>query len=248
MDLRGKNIIITGGAKGIGLCTARALSAENAKACIIDMDVKALMAVCDGESLFAYECDITDPSAVKETVSRCFSDMGAIHGLVNNAGFIYNATLINIFKRSPDEDDIEGFRKTIETNLNAVYYVTVHTAYKMLEKRAKGVIVNVSSISASGNAGQGAYSASKAGVAALTVAWAKELGPLGIRVAGIAPGYSKTETTMNSMADSKIKEWREATPLRRLAEPDEIAHGILFILKNDFYNGRILELDGGLRI
>jgi 3-oxoacyl-[acyl-carrier protein] reductase len=74
------------------------------------------------------------------------------------------------------------------------------------------------------------------------------LGPLRIRVAGIAPGYTQTQTTLNSMSEAVIKQWKGRTPLRRFAEVDEIAQGVLFILENDFFNGRILQLDGGLRL
>jgi 3-oxoacyl-[acyl-carrier protein] reductase len=118
----------------------------------------------------------------------------------------------------------------------------------MVKNRTRGVVVNVSSICASGNLGQGAYSAAKAGVEALTVTWAKELALWGIRVVGVAPGFAKTETTLHSMTPVTLKEWEKHTPLGRMAEPKEVVSGILFVIENDFFNGRTLQLDGGLRI
>jgi 3-oxoacyl-[acyl-carrier protein] reductase len=109
------------------------------------------------------------------------------------------------------------------------------------------VIINISSISRAGNIGQTNYAAAKAGVAAMTVTWAKELARHRIRVAGIAPGFS--DTRMVARMSPKIREKMVATiPLKRLAAPEEIARGALFVLQNDYYNGRILEIDGGLRI
>jgi len=132
--------------------------------------------------------------------------------------------------------------------LNGVFYMTSHAVRKMVEQRRRGLIINISSICAAGNLGQSAYSASKAAVNALTVTWAKELGPFGIRVAGVAPGFTRTDTTINSMSESVLNDWKSKTPSRRIADPLEIVEGILFIIRNDFFNGRILELDGGLRL
>ena len=122
-------------------------------------------------------------------------------------------------------------------------------AEKMFQKRTKGVIVNVSSVVAKyGNPGQSAYAAAKGGIESLTKTWANELNHLGIRVAGIAPGFTLTQIAEYSM-NEKIKEnWVKKTPLKRMAEPGEIAEGIMFILKDDFFHGKILPLDGGLRI
>jgi len=120
-------------------------------------------------------------------------------------------------------------------------------AVHMIESRRGGVIINISSISRAGNIGQTNYAAAKAGVAAMTVTWAKELARHRIRVAGIAPGFS--DTRMVARMSPKIREKMVATiPLKRLEAPEEIARGALFVLQNDYYNGRILEIDGGLRI
>ena len=110
-----------------------------------------------------------------------------------------------------------------------------------------GVIINLSSVSRAGNFGQTNYSAAKAGVDAMTVAWSKELARNNIRTAAIAPGYINTEMVA-AIKPEALDKIRAQIPLRRLGEMDEIARTVRFIIENDFVNGRILEIDGGLRI
>jgi 3-oxoacyl-[acyl-carrier protein] reductase len=110
-----------------------------------------------------------------------------------------------------------------------------------------GLIVNISSISREGNPGQTNYSAAKAGVAAMTVVWAKELARYGIRSAAIAPGFCATEI-LAAMKPEMIDRVKAAVPLRRLGEPAEIAATAVFIAENDFVTGRVIEVDGGLRL
>ena len=118
----------------------------------------------------------------------------------------------------------------------------------MVKTRTRGVVINISSVSASGNAGQSAYSAAKAGVESLTVTWAKELGPWGIRVAGLAPGFTETPSTHNAIAENILEQIRKEVPIGRLGEPSEVAHAVQFLIENDYINGVTLKLDGGLRI
>jgi len=142
--------------------------------------------------------------------------------------------------------DLELWNKIISVNLTSVFIVSSYVAEYMIKKRTKGLIINVSSVSSNGNAGQSAYSAAKAGVIALTKTWAKELNGLGIRVASISPGFTRTDTLLSIMNEKLISEWSKKIPLRRMAQPSEIADGILFIIHNDYFNGKTLELDGGL--
>ncbi len=117
----------------------------------------------------------------------------------------------------------------------------------MIENKTQGVLINISSISRAGNLGQSNYSAAKAGVVALTVTWAKELARAGIRVGAIAPGFIETEMTQ-SMKPEILQQIAAAVPLQRVGKPDEIAHTVQFILENDYFSGRTIEVDGGLRI
>jgi 3-oxoacyl-[acyl-carrier protein] reductase len=168
--------------------------------------------------------------------------------LINNAAVIHNEMLISFTAGGLKKHDFSSWNNIISANLTSVFNITSHVVFKMVNNRKKGLIVNVSSIASDGNIGQSAYSASKAGINALTVTWAKELASMGIRVAGISPGFTRTETTMNSMTESVVNEWIKKTPVKRMACPAEIVEGIIFIIKNDFFNGEILKLDGGLRI
>lgn len=249
MNLEGKNAIVTGGASGIGKSLVEKLVSENATVGVFDINAEALNKLKeDNPGVWCKVCDVTDNGQVEESVEEFYTEFKAIDILVNSAGIIDDHPLIGFSEGKIKKHDISIWDKVIATNLSSVFYMALHVVEKMLMNRTKGVIVNVSSISAAGNVGQTSYSAAKAGVRALTVTWAKELGAFGIRVAGIAPGFTKTDATMQSMSENVLNDWIKKVPLKRLAKPDEIADGILFIIKNDFFHGKILELDGGLRI
>jgi len=249
LNLNNKNIIITGGAKGIGRELSIALLKLEAKVIIFDIDTSA-MDILQSEfpDIYTVKCDVSSLSDVEKCVDQIASKFKQIDVLVNNAGYIYSAPLISLGKKGLIKHDAEQWSKVISTDLSSVYYMTLNVVEKMVLSRTRGLIINVSSISASGNPGQSAYSAAKAGVEALTQLWAKELGSFRIRVAGIAPGFASTDTTMNSISESNLNKWKKETPSRRFSRPAEIADGILFIMKNDFFNGKILQLDGGLTI
>ena len=134
----------------------------------------------------------------------------------------------------------------IKVNLSSVFYCSVNVVEQMINKRIKGVIINISSISANGNADQSAYSAAKAGVNALTAVWSRELGAFGIRTASIAPGFFETESTHKALNDKIIEKIKSEIPLRKLGKPEELAKAVRFIIENDYFNGKILELDGGM--
>ena len=134
----------------------------------------------------------------------------------------------------------------LAADLSSVFYMSSCVVEKMVTTRTKGVIVNISSVSAGGNAGQSAYSAAKAGVNALTAVWAKELSPMGIRVVAVAPGFTETDSTKEAVSEAVLREVIKKVPLRRLGRPEEIADGVLSVIKNDFFNGKVFELDGGL--
>jgi 3-oxoacyl-[acyl-carrier protein] reductase len=117
----------------------------------------------------------------------------------------------------------------------------------MIQLGRKGCIVNISSISRHGNFGQSNYSAAKAGVAALTVVWAKELARHGIRVNAVAPGFVRTEI-LDAMKPDALTKMASGVPVGRLGRPEEVAHTITYILENDYVDGRVIEVDGGLRL
>lgn len=249
MDIQGKSAIVTGGASGIGRAVVGELLARGADVAVLDVDERGLRALeSEFKDVHALACDVSDSEQVEASVGKAFEALEKVDILVNNAGILYSAPLINIMSKDDRKHDLGMWRKVIETDLSSVFYVTVNVVDKMLERRTKGVIVNVSSVAASGNPGQSAYSAAKAGVEALTTTWAKELGPLGIRAVAVAPGFTETESTQRAVSESVLKDWIRKTPLRRLATVDEIAAGILTAIENDYLTGTTLSINGGLVI
>jgi len=245
--LNGKIVIVTGGVKGIGLQIVKQLLAEDATVSIFDIDKPGLKKVKEEfPQIHAVECDLTNAANVETSVNRLYDEFDQIDILINNAGFLYNSPLVQFAPGGIKKHDITMWNNVINVNLSSLFYMTVNVAEKMLQKRTRGVIANISSVCASGNRGQSAYSAAKAGVNALTATWAKELGILGIRVVGIAPGYTDTDSTHNVLNEEMVKEIKRDIPLRRLAKSEEIAYGIISVIKNDYFNGKVLELDGGL--
>jgi 3-oxoacyl-[acyl-carrier protein] reductase len=195
-----------------------------------------------------YPTDVTDEGAVEALFRSVRNDFGSVDGVINNAGTNRDALLVKVANgQVQTKMSVEDFNKVIAVDLIGVFLCGREAAVHMIEGKRGGVIINISSISRAGNIGQTNYSAAKAGVAAMTVTWAKELSRYKIRVAGIAPGFC--DTRMVAKIPAKVKERIVSTiPLRRLAEPDEIARTALFILQNDYYHGRVLEIDGGLRL
>jgi 3-oxoacyl-[acyl-carrier protein] reductase len=249
MDLAGKNVLVTGGANGIGRCLVDRLLSEGANVGVFDLDADGLERLHqEHPEVYTFLCDVSDAEQVQERIAEFVEKVDVIHALVNNAGFIYNAPLVSFGSSGFVKHDVDMWNKVIGVDLSAVFYMTVNVVDRMVARRTRGVVVNISSIAASGNAGQGAYSAAKAGLNALTVAWAKELGPMKIRFVGIAPGFTKTETTLRSVSENMLKDWVKQTPLRRLGAPEEIVDAIVFALSNDFLNGTTVEVDGGLRL
>jgi 3-oxoacyl-[acyl-carrier protein] reductase len=245
MDIAGKKVIVTGGANGIGKAVVKKLIDEHALVGVFDIDNEHLNQLSDQyPNIFCKLCDVTKNNEVELAVNEFFEAYKGIDILINNAGMTRDAPLVSL-SGGIRMYNIEIWNSVIASNLSSVFYMGRSVAEKMVQRRTQGLIINVSSVSAHGNAGQSAYSAAKAGVNALTKVWAKELNPLGIRVAGIAPGFTKTNI-VEQMDEHIVDEWNKKIPLKRMAEPDEIANGILFIIKNDYVNGKILELDGGL--
>jgi 3-oxoacyl-[acyl-carrier protein] reductase len=173
---------------------------------------------------------------------------GRFDVLVNNAGITRDALLIK-FRDGElvSRMSLAQWRQVIDVNLTGVFLCGRAAAEQMARAGNGGVIVNIASISRHGNMGQTNYSASKAGVAALTVAWARELARLGIRVASISPGFIHTDMVA-AMKPEALDQMRKNIPAGRLGEPDEIARTVEFIIENEFVSGRDFGIDGGMRL
>jgi 3-oxoacyl-[acyl-carrier protein] reductase len=161
---------------------------------------------------------------------------------------IFSEPFVNIMSPNGMMHDYQRFRDSITVNLDSVFIMTSAVVGTMVMARVKGVIANISSISACGNEGQTAYSAAKAAVNAMTVTWSKELGRFGIRCNAIAPGFIGTDSTHQALSEPTLKHIRENTPLRRLGEAVDVAKAVAAVVENDFINGAVLNVNGGLTI
>ncbi len=248
MDLSTARILITGAARGIGHFIATHLLDHVQKIIILDSNKELLEQLPQHKSLVSYACDITYPSAVEKILKEIFEKHGGVNVCINNAGIIHSEPLINLLSKADKKHSIENWHKVINVNLNAVFYVTSNIVEQMVLRKEKGIIINISSISAQGNIGQSAYAASKAAVEALTKTWSKELGMFKIRCAAIAPGFFDTPSTKESLSEATLSKWQKAVPLARLGELEELLSAVKFIIGNDYFNGKVLSLDGGLTL
>ena len=254
MDLNNKVIVITGAGQGLGRGMAVSLAQEGANVALIDLneaDLDKTVALCHAEGPQAkrYITNVTSEAEVEATFNKIIADFGEIHGLVNNAGITRDALLIKADKKGDilSRMSLEQWQSVIDVNLTGVFLCGREAATKMVEKGTKGLVLNICSISKAGNMGQSNYSAAKSGAASLTVTWAKELARYGIRVAGISPGYISTKMT-EAIKPEAMEKLVKMIPLRRMGEIDEIAHSVVYLFETDFFNGRILEMDGGMRL
>lgn len=252
MQLKDKVIIITGGGQGLGRAMGEYLAGKGAHLALVDLNQERLdeaVQACKraGGDARAYLCNVANEDQVSQMVSQVSDDFGGLDGLVNNAGILRDGLTIKVKDGELSKMSLAQWQAVIDVNLTGVFLCTREVAAKMIELKRQGAIVNISSISRAGNMGQANYSAAKAGVAADTVVWAKELARYGIRVAGVAPGFIETEMVA-SMKPEALEKMAAGIPLKRLGKPMEIAHSVAYIFENDYYTGRILELDGGLRL
>lgn len=253
MDIKDKVVVVTGGAQGLGLAIAETLAAKGAKLALVDLNQERLdkaAASCTalGGEGKGYLANVAKEADVVALFDQIVSDFGQVDALVNNAGILRDGLMVKvkdgeIVKRM----SIEEWQAVIDVNLTGVFLCGREAATKMIENNTKGVIINISSASKEGNMGQSNYSAAKAGVASMAVVWAKELARYGIRSASIAPGFIATEMVA-SMKPEALEKMAAGIPLRRLGEPAEIGHTVAYILENDYFTGRCIEMDGGLRL
>jgi 3-oxoacyl-[acyl-carrier protein] reductase len=243
MRLANKVSIITGGAQGIGEATAQKFGQEGAKVAVCDVNLPLAQAVADaivkagGEAL-AFKVDVTSTQDIAAMVSALMAKWGRIDALVNNAGILADSQL----KKMTEEQ----FDRVIDVNLKGTYNCTRAVVDVMLAQGG-GSITNASSIvGLYGNFGQTNYAATKWAVIGMAKTWAKELGPKGIRVNAVAPGFVATPI-LSSMPEKVIKMMEEKVPLRRLGKPEEIANAYAWLASDEasYVNGVVIEVSGG---
>jgi len=253
MQLRDKVVAITGGGRGLGRAMALAFAARGARIAALDVNAADLQETCAqcaalGVQARAFPMDVTDESQVIASMDAIVAGCGSLDVLINNAGITRDALLV----KAKDGEilskmSLAQWNAVLNVNLTGVFLCAREAAERMIRLGNGGLIINISSISREGNAGQTNYSASKAGVAAMTVVWAKELARHGIRSAAIAPGFCATDI-LAAMKPELVAKVTEAVPLQRLGDPAEIASTAVYIAENDFVDGRVIEVDGGLRL
>ncbi|PMR72607.1 SDR family oxidoreductase [Billgrantia endophytica] len=246
-------IAITGGARGLGFAMARRLGKQGATLALMDRDADTLdQAVSalytDGVKAGAFVVNVADENSVKQAFGDIAASQGPVSGLVNNAGILRDALLVKARDGKVEKTmSLESWQQVIDVNLTGVFLCGREAAAQMVEAGHGGVIVNISSISRAGNMGQSNYAAAKAAVVSLTTTWAKELARYDIRVGAVAPGFIETDMTA-SMRQDMLDKLTAGVPLKRLGDPDHIAQSVSFIFENNYFTGRVIECDGGLRL
>ena len=244
--LDNKVSLITGAAQGIGLATALKFAREGAIVIVCDVKQAAVdeaVAQCQAEGATArgFVMDVTQREMVDAVVASVLAEFGRIDVLVNNAGITQDARLQKM--------TLEQFDRVIDVNLRGVFHCSQVVADAMV-KQGSGVILNASSVvGIYGNFGQTNYAASKFGVIGFTKTWSRELGPKGIRVNAVAPGFVATPI-LSTIPDKVIAEMEHRVPLRRLGQPEEIANVYAFLASDEasYINGTVIEVAGGMTV
>jgi 3-oxoacyl-[acyl-carrier protein] reductase len=244
--LTDKVAIITGSAQGIGLATALRFAAEGARVVVSDIgqqrvDQAVAAIVAQGGQAIGAVVDVTDRLAIDAMVAKVKTTWGRIDVLINNAGITKDARLAKMSSAQ--------FDAVIAVNLKGVFECTQAVAETMTEQ-GSGSIVNASSVvGLYGNFGQTNYAATKAGVIGFTKTWARELGPKGVRVNAVCPGFVMTPI-LDTVPDAVKQKMIEKVPLGRLGRPEEIAAVYAFLASDDssYMNGAVLEVSGGIQL
>jgi 3-oxoacyl-[acyl-carrier protein] reductase len=249
----GRVAVITGAARGIGFSTATRFAEEGASIAIVDLDESAAAAAAirlpltDGARAIGVGANVSDTASVDAAVDLVVAELGGIHVLVNNAGITRDNLL---FKMTEEDWDL-----VMGVHLKGAFLMTKAAQTHFVAQRY-GKIVNISSVSALGNRGQANYSAAKMGIQGFTRTLGIELGPFGINVNAVAPGFIATEMTDATAARLRLDvgEFRrlnaEANPVRRFGLPEDIAAAVTFLAADEssFITGQTLYVDGGMTL
>lgn len=245
MKVDSSTILVTGAASGIGRAAAERLAEQGATVIAVDRDEKGLESLRH-PAIECRRCDIGDAEALPQLVN-VLAEAGRLpDALINNAAVLKDQALAAKLGKHIKMHSLEDWNETLRSNLTGSFLCARELSACWIEHRRPGVIVNTSSVVRSGNPGQSAYACTKAAMDALTVTWSRELAPYRIRVAAIAYGFAETGMTQSIPAMFR-EQLRRRSVLGRFADVQELVAGITFILENDYFAGRILELDGGMR-
>jgi 3-oxoacyl-[acyl-carrier protein] reductase len=245
VNLKNKVAVVTGASRGIGRAIALELAQRGARVVVnyhrnAEAAAEVVAAIeANGGQAVAVQADVGDIEQAAELIKTALDTFGQIDVLVNNAGTTRDQLLM--LMKEGDWDDV------LRTNLKSVFNCCKAAARPMVRRR-QGRIINITSVSGiAGQGGQTNYAASKAGIIGFTKSLAKELGPRNITVNGVAPGFVPTDLT-SDLPEELLQQAIEATPLRRMGKPEEIAYAVAFLASDEaaFITGEILTVDGGL--
>lgn len=256
MEIKGSVVLVTGSARGIGYSVAEYFAKLGARIVLCDMleaeltEAAAKLAADTGAEVASFPCNVTDAESVGKLYAGIDARFGRVDVAVLNAGIIRDALLVKKNKETGELGfgmSLDQWNQVIGVNLTGVFLTGREAAVRMA-KQGRGVIVPISSIARYGNAGQTNYAATKAGVVAITVAWAKELARYGVRVGAVAPGFIATEMVLKAMQAEAREKMEKMIPVGRMGQPAEIAHAVKFIVENDYLSGETIDVTGALRL
>jgi 3-oxoacyl-[acyl-carrier protein] reductase len=253
MQLSSLKIIITGAAQGMGAHFARRLAEAGASVAAGDVKEEGLAALAESTrglpgTVHVRKLDVSSEADVGAFVDWAHGAMGGLNGLINNAGILRDGLLVKKDRTSGEVTKLtkEQWDQVIGVNLTGATFMVRDTVAKMVStEQGPGVVVNMSSVARHGNRGQSNYTSAKAALAANTVTWSREFAPFRIRVGSVAPGM--IETPMTQGMNQKARDALVANiPVGRIGVPEDIWLAVKFVLECDYFNGRTIDVDGGL--
>ncbi|ROV60346.1 SDR family oxidoreductase [Vibrio ponticus] len=252
MELDNKVIAITGAGQGLGREIALFLARSGVNLALIDLNQEPLAETkqkCQqyDVTVRTYQANVTEETQVVGAFTQIETDFNQLNGVVNNAGIMRDGMFVRLKEGELTSMSLEQFQSVMDVNVTGTFLCGREAVKVMLNTDSKGVVINISSVARAGNMGQTNYSASKAAVATMASVWAKELGRYGIRSVAIAPGVIKTAMT-DQIKPQAMERLVSMIPVGRLGQAQEIASTIQFVLENDFVTGRVLEIDGGMKM
>ena len=246
MNLKDLKIIVTGGAQGMGAHFATRLFEAGAKVAVGDVNEEGLKALPGG--IHRRRLDVSKEDDIVSFVAWAHEQMGGLNGLINNAGILRDGLLVKKDKTTGavTKMSLDQFNAVLGVNLIGATLMVREVVAKMVEKeQGPGVIVNMSSIARHGNRGQSNYVSAKAALAANTVTWMKEFAPFKIRVGAVAPGMVETPMT-KGMNQKALDAFTANIPVGRIGLPEDLWIAVKFVLECDYFNGRTIDVDGGM--
>ena len=274
MDIKGKTFLITGGAQGMGKTFVLELAKLGANVFFCDLQADKILEVeeecqfflTDGQIVKGMEMNIAESSEIvdgeivegidkssqnfERFINFAVQHSGDIDGIINNAGITRDGLLAKVDKKTEQVKTLSNrnWKQVLDVNLTGVFLgARAYADWHIQNKKKEGVIISISSVSRHGNQGQSNYSAAKAGIVAMTALWAGELSRYGIRTGAVAPGATMTPI-LQSIPEPILENMKKGIPLRRIGQTEEIFAAIKFIIECDYFTGRVIDVDGGMRL